>query len=232
MAARRPGSTPSAADRPGVVGARIERVGAEGDGIAAAPDGTRLYVPLTLPGEWVWAQPLARRGDGFLCIDEGGFASSTERVHPPCRHFGTCGGCVLQHWRDAAYREWKAGLLRDALRLAGFRDAPISPVVPTPPGARRRMDLAIRRAGRQVTVGLHRLRATEVVDLQTCHVLHPRLVALIEPLRRLLHGVSGLRAEGSAVVNLLESGPDVLLRTDRPLTVQDRGRLLEFARAY
>ena len=41
----------------------IDRVGSEGDGIARLPDGTSLYLPLTLPGETVTARPLQSRGD-------------------------------------------------------------------------------------------------------------------------------------------------------------------------
>ncbi len=71
--------------------------------------------------------------------------------------------------------------------------------------------------------------AREVVDLHTCLVLDPRLVALIGALRRVLQGVSGLRRTGSAVANLLDSGIDLLLRTDAPLSAADRTALTAMA---
>jgi len=74
-------------------------------------------------------------------------------------------------------------------------------------------------------------RDAEVVDLTTCLVLHPELVRLVEPMRRLLAGLSGLRREGSLVANLLDTGADVLLVTDRELSLQDRAALTDFARA-
>ncbi len=143
-----------------------------------------------------------------------------------------CGGCVLQHWREDGYLAWKSELLRSALVRAGFAEATIAPIVRTKPGSRRRMDLAVRRSGGGVLVGLHRLRGAEVVDLRTCLVLHPVLIGLIEPARRLLTGLSGLHREGSMVANLLESGVDLSLVTDRELSLQDRGRLIDFARAH
>ncbi len=79
-------------------------------------------------------------------------------------------------------------------------------------------------------VGLHRHRGREVVDLQTCLVLDPRLVGLIGRLRRVLPGVSGLRRNGSALANLLDSGIDLLLRTDAPLSAADRTALTALAR--
>ncbi len=106
------------------------------------------------------------------------------------------------------------------------------PAARTPPRSRRRMDLAIRRHGATLTVGLHAARGPAVVDLLACHVLHPVLFALIEPLRKTLRSLAVLRREGSAVVNLLDSGPDLLLRTDADATTADRTRLTAFAHAH
>ena len=83
-----------------------------------------------------------------------------------------------------------------------------------------------------VALGLHRQRSTDVVDLTTCLVLHPELVALMPPLRTLLTRLQALHREGSVIANLLDSGPDVLLRTDAPLQLADRIALTEFARAH
>ena len=150
----------------------------------------------------------------------------------PCPHFGTCGGCTLQHWQDAAYIAHKCDQLATSLRRAGFTDVALSPPVRTGPGERRRMDLAARRTRSGVVLGLHRERSTDVVDLTTCLVLRPELVALMPPLRILLTRLQALHREGSVIANLLDSGPDMLLRTDAPLQLADRIALTEFARAH
>jgi 23S rRNA (uracil1939-C5)-methyltransferase len=225
---RRRASTPSATAEPATV--RVARLGAEGDGIGALADGSPIYVPLALPGELARVRPLAQRGAGWAAALDGVLEPSAERATPGCPHFGACGGCVAQHMGDAAYLAWKSAELAAALRRAGFADPPLSPPARTAPGARRRMDLAIRRVGGEWRVGLHRPRSGEVVDLDTCLVLHPALVALVGPLRGL--GLSCVRREGSAVANLLDNGPDLLLRTDAPLTLADRVALTAFARAH
>jgi 23S rRNA (uracil1939-C5)-methyltransferase len=92
------------------------------------------------------------------------------------------------------------------------------------------MDLAARRTRNGVVLGLHRLRSAEVVDLTTCLVLHPGLVALLPTLRTLLTRLQALRREGSVIANLLDSGVDLLVRSDAPLTLADRISLTEFAR--
>jgi len=225
---RRPASTPSAAEFSAV---RIERIGAEGDGIGRLADGKPVYVPFTLAGELVRAHPVARRGDGWAGQLDAVLEPAAERVPSPCQHFGSCGGCVLQHWRPDAYLAWKSGLLRDALHRAGYADAAIAPVRTTGPHERRRMDLAAHRTRDGVTVGLH-ARGGPVVELHACHVLHPALFALLAPLRSLLAQLHGLRREASIVANLCDNGPDLLLRTETALTAGDRTLLIAFAREH
>jgi 23S rRNA (uracil1939-C5)-methyltransferase len=205
-------------------------MGSEGDGVGRLPDGTPLYVPLTLPGEQVLARPLRTIGDGWASEAEAIEDRSEARVEPPCQHFGRCGGCTLQHWRDAEYRAWKAGLLSFALRQAGFDVPEPLPFHPGLPGERRRLDFAVRRASGRIILGLHAPRSAEVIDLTECLVLNPILMALIAPMRSLLSGLRSIRREASVVVNLLDSGPDMLLRTDAPLSLDDRTVLTVFAR--
>ncbi|HEY5300751.1 MAG TPA: class I SAM-dependent RNA methyltransferase [Acetobacteraceae bacterium] len=229
MAARRPASTRSAADATPL---RVARLGADGDGIGELADGTTAYVAGALPGELVSVRLEGKRGDGRAASLQSVTEPSAGRVTPPCRHFGVCGGCVAQHMSDAIYMDWKTARLVTALRRAGFDDVPIAPIIRTPPRVRRRMDLALRRIGSNVAVGLHRTRSTELVDIGSCDVLHPALLALIAPLRAFLASLGGLRREGSAVVNLLDNGPDLLVRTDATPTLADRIGLTAFARAY
>ena len=129
---------------------------------------------------------------------------------------------------DSAYAAWKPSLLADALARLGF-DTPLPPLARTPPGARRRMDLAIRRENGAVRIGLHMRRSGSVVDMQECPVLHPALFAVVQALRPVLRSMTGLKREGSAIVNLIDDGADLLLRTDAPLTAYDRVRLAGLA---
>ncbi len=210
---------------------RIDRVGVDGDGVGHLPDGKPVYLPFTLPGETVEAELCDRRGQGWTG-DARVVTASPDRIAPPCPHFGPCGGCSLQHWADGAYAAWKSGLLRAALIRAGFADAVVAPLVRTPPGARRRMELAAKRLPSGVALGLHVRNGAAVVDLADCAVLHPTLAELVPGLRDLLRGLSGLKREGDVLVNLLDEGPDILLRIDGNLTTPDRTKLAAFATAW
>jgi 23S rRNA (uracil1939-C5)-methyltransferase len=139
---------------------------------------------------------------------------------------------VLQHWHDDAYIAWKNDLLRSALRRGGYADAALAPAARTGPNARQRMDLAAARVDGRVVLGLHRLRSAEVVDVALCHVLHPTLLGLIAPMRTLLSRLLAFRRQGSVVANLLDAGPDVLLRTDAAPGLDDRIAMTGFAHAH
>ena len=121
---------------------RIDHVGAGGDGVGYLADGAAVYLPGTLPGELVTARVVHQRGE-VETIE----APSPARALPPCRHFGRCGGCVLQHWQDAAYRTWKSGLLEGALRGAGFDTPGAIELVAGLPGERRRLPFEQRWPG-------------------------------------------------------------------------------------
>lgn len=204
----------------------IARMGSGGDGVAETPDGA-LHIPGALPGERVRARP-AGRGKAVL---EAVLAASPERVVPPCPHVADgCGGCALQHWDLAAQARWKRQRLAEALARAGFPDAPVAETVTTPADSRRRADLALRRApDGSIAIGFHARGSAEVLELRECHILDPALFALLPPLRVVLRRLSALSRDGSAVVNLLDSGPDILLRTDKALDATGRRLLAAFA---
>jgi len=96
----------------------ILEIGARGDGVAER-GGERYFVPFTLPGEVVEAEPVDTRGEGTATELIEVLAPSRHREPPPCLHFTVCGGCALQHWRRDAYTAWKVGLIERALKQRG-----------------------------------------------------------------------------------------------------------------
>lgn len=140
---------------------RIERLGAEGDGIAAG-----AFYPFTLPGERV------RPGTPVEVLEP-----SEARVMPPCPHFGTCGGCSVQHASDPFLAEWKQDLVHRALAARGLT-TPFGPTHVSPPRSRRRAVLTVRRTRKTVQIGFHERASRKVVDLSDCHVLRPGILAL------------------------------------------------------
>jgi 23S rRNA (uracil1939-C5)-methyltransferase len=208
----------------------ILEMGARGDGIAE-PDGERFFVPFTLPGEVVEAEPIDRRGEGIVAELVQVLAPSRHRETPPCAHFGVCGGCALQHWRHDAYSAWKAGLIGRALKQRGVTVPAFEPPLLGAPGERRRVDFVVRRQGRHVRAGFHERASARVVDVGLCVIARPPLTALLEPLRSALAEVLPEGSAADAIANETDGGIDLLLRPHRrlSLSIDQRQALVDLA---
>jgi 23S rRNA (uracil1939-C5)-methyltransferase len=203
----------------------IRDLGADGDGAATGRDGQTVHIARTLAGERILA---TLSGAHRAMLDEI-LVASPDRAEAPCPHFSQCGGCVLQHWAGQPYADWKRRLVVHALERAGFTDPSVAPLVRTEPGTRRRLDFAARRGPAGITLGLHAAHSQNVVDIHTCLVLHPALTALLAPLRALLSSLAGLRRQAEVTANLLDTGPDLLIRADAEAVATDRTKLASFA---
>jgi len=211
----------------------VTGLGAAGDGLARLPDGTPCFVAGGLPGERLAVRVTERRRGAARAEIAAVLAPSPARALPPCRHFAEgCGGCAVQHLAAAEAAAWKRDSVAEALRRGGFADPVVAATATSPPRSRRRADLALRRGPGGVAAGFHRRGSGAVLDLVQCEVLDPRLFALLAPLRALLRDLPALRREGSAVLNLLDTGADLLLRTDGALEAEGRAALADFAAAH
>ncbi len=208
----------------------ILEVGARGDGVADL-EGKRYFVPYCLPAETVEAEPVDKRGDGIVCELLEVLAPSRHRETPPCPHFGTCGGCALQHWRRDVYTGWKSELISKALAQRGVRAPRFEAPVGCEPGERRRADVVLRREGKRILAGFHERASQSVVDIGTCVVARPRINALLPALRTAMAAVLRDGTSADAVVNETDTGLDVLIRPHRrfDLTLPIREVLIALA---
>ena len=156
-------------------------MGGEGEGVALLPDGSRIYVPLTLPGEAVKARCSGDRGTLDAIV-----TASPDRVIPPCAHFGVCGGCAIQHWSRAEGLAWKIERLRQTLERERL-ETEFLPAFSAAPGQRRRLALHARRGPRrdEALLGFKGRRSWDVIGVDACTVAHAGLNAALPALRRL-----------------------------------------------
>jgi len=180
------GTTPSLPEE-------IVRLAARGDGVT----GGGRFVAGTAPGDIVEADGAILRGP--------------HHVVPPCRHFGSCGGCQLQHVDDAAYADFVTDRIAGALTEHGFARPEFLPVHLSPPHTRRRASLKVERRGRELLIGFNAAASHRIVDMRECPVLRRDLFALIAPLRRLLAQVLPDRTRGNATLTAADQGIDLLL---------------------
>ncbi len=218
------------AERDVTVTLNILEIGARGDGIAEE-DGKRYFVPFTLPGEIVEAEPRDRRGEGIVADLVEVLAPSRHREPAPCKHFIACGGCALQHWRADVYTGWKIELISRALAQRGVAAPVFEPALAGLPQERRRADFVVRRQGRRALAGFHERASPNVVDLEMCSVVTPRLAALLPHLRAVLVGILPDGGSADVIANDTDAGLDVLVRPHKRfvLSLEANQALVAFA---
>ena len=174
-------------------GETIVRLAARGDGVT---DSGR-FVAGTAPGDLIAA--------------DGSVTSGPHRVTPPCQHFGTCGGCQLQHVDDASYADFVVARIAGALHEQRIDLPAFAPVHLSPPHTRRRATLRAERRGRQVVLGFNAGASHRIIDLRECQVLLPALFSLVGPLRTLLGTVMPDRGRATVTLTMADQGVDLLL---------------------
>ena len=183
----------------------VHELGHGGDGIAEA-GGARIFVPFTLAGETVEIERTGNRAAALNIL-----APSPVRVAPICRHFGTCGGCALQHMERGAYLDWKREIVRASFALHGI-DAPVEAVVAAAePGGRRRAVFSAVRTNTGVLLGFHRRHASEIVALHECPVLAREIATRLKLLGDMVAIVLKPRRQARVTVLAADNGLDIAI---------------------
>ena len=181
----------------------IERLGHRGDGVATAADGRPLFVPYALAGETVEVDI-----DGGSARLGRVVAASPDRIDPACRHFGTCGGCLLQHIAPAPYADFKRRLVVDALADRGLTPE-VGETHLVPPHSRRRATFAGIMAGRHPLVGFNERASHRLVCLDECPVVKPQILAALPALTALTGLIASRKGGLDLTVTLTTGGLDV-----------------------
>jgi 23S rRNA (uracil1939-C5)-methyltransferase len=207
----------------------INRVAHRGDGVADTPAGP-LFVPYTLPGETVEVESVPGHPDRrhLLRVE----TVSPERIEPFCPHFGICGGCAIQHWSPARYRDWKRSLVVDALAQAGL-DAPVDELIDAHGDGRRRATFHARLGARDILeVGFAALRAHHIVGIDRCPVLAPSLDGAIPAAWAIAEALKPQNKPLDIQVTATDSGIDMDVRGSGALNSARMGVLARLAATH
>ncbi|MGH8696372.1 MAG: TRAM domain-containing protein, partial [Burkholderiales bacterium] len=98
--------------------ALVESLDLQGRGVAHV-DGKAVFIDGALPGERVEYLVRERKRSYDLATPTRRLRESAARVAPRCPHFGTCGGCAIQHLDPRAQVATKQRVLEDALWHVG-----------------------------------------------------------------------------------------------------------------
>jgi len=190
----------------------ILRVAAKGDGVTAGGD----HVAFAAPGD--------------VLLPDGTLRHGPHHVQPPCRHFGVCGGCQLQHLDEESLVRFVADRVANAAAGQGLAPERIAPPQLSQPRSRRRASLHAATVAGRIALGYREAGSHRIVDLVECHVLMPELFAVVAPLRKLLARQKG-RIAVDVELTLAEQGVDLGLNGLVVEGLAATEAMLDFARA-
>ncbi len=127
-------------------------------------------LPFCLPGEEIEFEKVQypkRTNTYFKAV----IKPSLERQDALCKHFTSCGGCVLQHAKEGFYKEFKTSQLTQAFNEFGLNPYLIQPIKVVPAAQRRRANLEATKKGDKLFMGFHRLQSHQIIDMEECPVL-------------------------------------------------------------
>jgi len=191
----------------------VIRIAAKGDGLTEGGQ----HVAGGVPGD-------ALAADGTL-------VRGPHHVDPPCRHFPQCGGCQLQHADEAALAQFVSDRVSFAAESQGLAPGTLAPPHLSPPRTRRRATLHAARLGKKLVIGFREGGSHRIVDMTECHILQPRLFALVAPLRQLLASWGGKLA-ADIQLTLVDTGVAAEIKGISAENLTQTEALLDFAREH
>jgi 23S rRNA (uracil1939-C5)-methyltransferase len=207
----------------------IARIGHRGDGVADTPSGP-VFVPYALPGETVDVEAVPGHSDRrhLLRVEQ----ASPERIAAFCPHFGVCGGCAVQHWSEAHYRDWKRSLVTETLWQADI-EAPVGELIHAHGEGRRRATFHARRGADDVLqVGFAALREHTIVPIDRCPILAPGLRGAIPAAWAIAEVLQAERKPLDIQVSATDAGLDVDVRGSGPLNTKRTTQLAAVAEKH
>jgi 23S rRNA (uracil1939-C5)-methyltransferase len=213
----------------------------DGRGVARREGGKTVFVAGALPGETVMAKQTARSRSFDEAVTVEVLTASADRVEPRCPHFGTCGGCALQHLEESKQIGAKQRVLRDNLERIG-KVAPetlLPPLTDAAWGYRRKGRFSVRRVEKKdkTLVGFRERDPRFVADLSVCHTVIPQIGERIEALAALVDGMDARRDLPQIEFIAGDPTPEfggvaLVFRHLQPLSQRDREALVAFAQAH
>ena len=210
----------------------IESLDQEGHGVARL-GGKVVFVDGALTGETVEISIYRRHPKYDSAQTVRVLKASPYRATPLCPHFNRCGGCSLQHLEASAQVAVKQRALEENLaRIGKLRADLLAPALHGPAwGYRHRARLSVRRVDKMggVLVGFHEKKSSFITEMDACPVLHPRVSALIPPLRQLIGRLSIVDRLPQIEVAVGDAVTTLVLRVLDPPGAADEALLRAFA---
>ena len=215
---------------------KVESLDLEAQGVAHNVEGKVVFIEDALPGEEVQVRVGRRKNNWEQATMTAMRCESSQRVRPKCPHFGTCGGCKMQHLHVGAQVATKQRALEDALWHLGKvkPDQTLRPIEGPAWGYRYRARLSVRFVAKKgkVLVGFHERKSSFVADMDSCEVLPASMSAMLVPLRELIASMDQRDHLPQIELAMGDEVTALVLRHLAPLNAADLARLRDFGAAH
>jgi len=209
---------------------KIDDFNAKACGIGTV-DGKTVSVPFVLPGEEAEGEFYSSKGNHWL-NPETIHQKSSDRIDPKCIHYGSCGGCSLQHVSDDFYKNFKKDLVKNALEKNGLCVDVQDPII-VGERQRRRIDFKAMKNGGQVTMGFTIKNRWKTIDFKECLIVVPKIEAVFTPLRDLINKITEEHAIVHVFMTAAANGLDVILAGfKKPLTENQMDLVTQFTEKH
>lgn len=146
-------------------------------------DGKAVFVPFTAPGDEATVRLVSEKTRYSEAALIGLNKKSSIRVDAPCRYFGRCGGCNLQHINYRSQVDWKQKTLTETLaRIGGLANVPFDEPAPSIDEFHYRSRSRIHVKGGQW--GFFEHASHRIVDIDACPLLDERLNAALSSIKK------------------------------------------------
>jgi len=205
----------------------------DGRGVGRREGGKTVFVWGALPGERVMATQTRRTRDFDQAVTVEVLQASPDRVQPRCPHYGTCGGCSLQHLDGGKQIEAKQRALLGQFRGAGVEpEAVLAPLVDEAWGYRRKGRLSVRRVEKKgrTLVGFRELDPRFVAELSECHTVVAQVGMKLQALSALVDSLQARHAVPQIEFIAGDDAVALVIRHLEPLAGADLEALSAFGR--
>lgn len=194
-----------------IIQGTVKSLGIDADGLVEHED-QKYYVPYTAPDDVVEFEIIKEKRRNRIHLHQI-LTPSPVRVVPVCSHFGSCGGCKLQHVSHEFYIDFKMQQLMRALDFHNVKPEEVRPVHIIPEHKRRRISLTFAHRFEGMVLGYVRRQSKHIIDVQQCFLIRPEIESLLPKLRGFLAQLFPRRESGYVDIIASQTGLDVNVKT-------------------
>lgn len=211
----------------------IDQLSHDGRGVAKI-DGKVTFVWGALPQEIVDIEVTAEKKNFNEAMVTAIKKSHSNRVSPPCPHFGVCGGCRLQHLDHAAQMHFKEETVKEQLlhHLGIMPRVWLPSLMGSPYHYRRRARLSVKYVEKKqdLLIGFHEKNGRFVANMQQCEILAPPVGLLLPKIKQCLMTLSIMKQIPQIEVAVADNATCLILRHLAPFSTQDLNTLTNFSK--